>query len=124
MSFAVSWRAFDDRIVIRHAGLLRSARDAVNVGDECDDGFARTIGRDPGGRNSGDAPLDLEAVFLEQAGQIARGFKFLKAEFAKAEDLIDHLLRKSLRLIDFGDRFGLERRKIRRLWRSRRLLRE
>src|SRR5579863_7696160 len=124
MSFAVSWRASDDRIVIRHAGLLRSARDAVNVGDECDDGFARTIGRDPGGRNSGDAPLDLKTVFLEHRRQITRRFNLLETKLAEAENLVDHLLRQRLHFVHFGNRFGLERWKIRGWRRGRRLLRE
>ena len=33
-----------------------------------------------------------------------------KAEFAEAEDLVDHLLRHGLHFVDFGDGFGLKRR--------------
>ena len=34
---AVSGRSLDDRIVIRHAGLLRSFRETINIGHEAND---------------------------------------------------------------------------------------
>ena len=35
---------------------------------------------------------NLEAFFLENAGQVFRGFNFLKSEFAEAEDHVVHHL--------------------------------
>ena len=43
--------------------------------------------RHPRGRNAGDAALDLEAVLLEDAGQVLGRLELLEAELAEAEDL-------------------------------------
>ena len=48
--------------------------------------------RDQRGGNAGDAALDLEAVLLEDAGEVLRRLDLLHAELAEGEDLIDHLL--------------------------------
>ena len=64
--------------------------------------------RDPGGRNSRDAFLDLESVFLQDIHQVARGLDFLKAELTVAEDLIHHLLALVFHFLDVGRGFFLE----------------
>ena len=108
VAFAVARRAFDDGIVIRDAGLLRSARDTVFIRDERDDGFSAAVRRDPGGGNARNSLFDLEAVFLEDAGNVFRGFDFLEAEFTEAENLVDHLLCEGLQFIGFFDGFVLQ----------------
>src|ERR1700741_293996 len=85
--------AFDQRIVIRNAGFLRGLWNAIDVRAECDDGLASAPRSDPRGGNAGDALLDLEALFFENAGEVLRGLNFLKAEFAEAENHVDHDLR-------------------------------
>ena len=104
VAFAVAGSAINDGIVVGDAGLLRRARDAINIGDERDDGLAAPPRRHPGRGDSGDASLDAEAVLLENAGNVARGLEFLEAELAVAVDLIHHLLGESLKLVHFGDR--------------------
>ncbi len=101
-------RAFDDGIVIRDAGFLRSARDAVFIRDEGDDGFSAAVGRDPGRGNVCNSLFDLEAIFLENTGNVFRGFDFLEAEFAEAENLVNHLLREGLQFVGFFDGFVLQ----------------
>ena len=65
----------------------------------------------PGGherrRNSGEVALDFEAFFLQNAGQILRGFELLEAQFAEAEDAIDHHLRLLLHAVDLPARSAL-----------------
>src|SRR5579859_841850 len=115
VSFAVAGCAFNEGSVVRDAGFLRSARNAVFVGDEGDDGFSAAVRRDPGGGNAGNSLFDLEAVFFENAGDVFRGFDFLEAQFAETENLIDHLLRKRLQFFGFFGRFvleGVQRRKL------------
>ena len=90
--FAVAGRAFDHRLVIRDAGLLRRLRDAVDVGAERDDRLARSPRRHERGRNAGDAFLHGEAVLLQDVDQVAVGLELLEAQLAVAEDLVDHLL--------------------------------
>ena len=55
-----------------------------------------------------DALLDREPVLLQQRHQILRRLEFLEAQLAVAEDLIDHLLREVLHLLDLGRGLGLE----------------
>ncbi len=109
VAFAVAWCAFDEGIVIRDAGFLRRARDAVFLRDESDDGFSAAVRRDPRCGNSRNSLFDFEAIFLEDAGNVFRGFDFLEAEFAEAENLVDHLLRESLQLVSFIDGFVFQR---------------
>ena len=52
--------------------------------------------------HAGDAAFDLEAVLLENAGQVLRRLELLEAELAEAEDLIDHLLRHHVHRVDVG----------------------
>ena len=68
--FAVTGRAFDHRIVVGDARLLRRLRDAVDVGAERDHRLARSPRRHQRGRNAGDALLHGEAVLLEDVGQV------------------------------------------------------
>ena len=60
--------------------------------------------------NAGDAALDLEAVLLEDAGEVARGLEFLKAELAETEDRVHHDLRLLLHGIDLPHGVGLHGR--------------
>ncbi len=52
--------------------------------------------------------VDLEAVFFEDTGNVSRRFDFLEAEFAEAENLVDHLLREGLQFVGFFDGFVLQ----------------
>jgi hypothetical protein len=90
----VSGRAFDDRIVIGHAGLLRRLRNAVDVGAEGDDGLAAPEGRHPRRRDARLASGDREAVLLEHTGQVLRRLDLLKAEFTEAEHRVHGFLGK------------------------------
>ena len=69
VAFSVTRGAFDHRIVIRHAGLLRSLRDIVDIGSERDDRLALPPRRDKCGGNAGDAAFDLESFLLENSGR-------------------------------------------------------
>ena len=103
----MSRRAFDHRIVIRHAGLLRGLRDVVDIGAQRDHRLALTPRRHPGGGNAGDAALDLEAFFFQDRREVFRGFEFLETQFAEAEDAIDHHLRLLLHGVDLAHQIGL-----------------
>ena len=85
--FAVARRAFDDRIVIRDAGLLRRLRNAVDVRAQRDHRLARSPGRHERGRDAGDALLDGEAVLPQDVDQVRLRLDLLEAELAEAEDL-------------------------------------
>ena len=90
VTFAVSGRALDHRVVIRDAGLLRSLRDAVDIGTERDHRLAGSPGGHPGGGNPGDAALNVESLGFENSGEVLRGFEFLEAELGEAEDGVHH----------------------------------
>ena len=79
VAFAVARRAFDDRIVIRHAGLLRRLRNAVDVGAQRDHGLARSPCGHPRRGNARLAARDREAVLFEDTGQVLRRFNLLEA---------------------------------------------
>ncbi len=96
VALAVSRSSRDDRVVISDAGLLRGARNAVYVGDECDHRLTAAVCGDPRRGNPGRAVFHFESIFLQNPRYISRSLKFLKAQFAVAEDLIDHLLREGL----------------------------
>src|SRR5690606_5499475 len=106
---AVTGCAFDQRIMVGDAGLLRGLRDAIDVAAERDHGLPRAPGGDPRGRYPGDSFLDRESVLTENADQVFRRLDFLKAELAIAEDLIDHLLRELRHGVHAGDGFTLQR---------------
>ena len=118
--FAVPGRALDDRIVIRHARLLRRLRDVVDVRADRDHRLARSPRREPGGRDTGVAALDFEAVLFEDLGEIFRRLELLEAELAEAEDLVDHLLRHHAHRLDVGGGFALQLLDARRPRRRRR----
>src|SRR6476646_1169774 len=107
MAFSVSRRAFNDRIVISDSRFLRSARNTVDIGDERDDGFAAPIGGYPRGGNACDALLEMKPILSKDAGDVARRFVFLEAQFAEAEYFVHHLLCERLELIHFLNRFLL-----------------
>lgn len=108
VAFAVSRCAFDERVVIRHPGPLRGARDAVDIRDEGDHRFPAPVRRHPRGRNSCHSAFHLKAIFLEDSRDVARGFKFLKTEFAEAEDLVHHLLCERLQAVHLDESFLLQ----------------
>jgi hypothetical protein len=60
------------------------------------------------GRNAGKPAFDPEAVLLEDARQVLRRLELLEPELAKAEDLVDHLLRRDLHRLDVGGDFLLQ----------------
>src|SRR5438477_618168 len=125
----MAWRAFDDRIVIGDAWLLRCLRDAVDIGSDCDHRLARAPRRHPRGRNAGDAAFDPERVFLENFREVLGGLDLLEPELSEAEYLIDHLLRELAHRVDVSRGIFLEgvelrvRRARGSLWRGWRLLR-
>ena len=108
VAFAVPRRALDERIVIRHARLLRALRDAVDVGPERNHRTSRAPLRDPGGWNAGHAILNDEAVVAQQLAEIALRLDFLEADLAEAEDHVVHLLAE----VEHGRRrhVGIEQR--------------
>ena len=110
VAFAVARRAFDHRLVPADAGLLRRLRDVVDVAAEGDHGLARSPTGHPRGGNAGDAALDFEALFFEDAGEVLGGFEFLEAQFAEAEDAVHHDLRLFLHAVDLAGEIGLHRR--------------
>ena len=109
VAFAVPRRAFDHRIVIGHARLLRSLRDIVDIGAERDHRLAFAPGGHERGGNAGDAALDLEAFLFEDSGEIFRRLEFLKSELAETEDAVHHHLRLLLHAIDLAGEIGLHR---------------
>ena len=109
VSFAVARSAFEERIVIGHARLLRSRRDAVDIGSERDDRFARSPRRHPRRRDAGDPLLDGEPLLAQDVRQVLRRFDLLEPELAEAEDGVDHLLREVVQIVDTGGSFGLQR---------------
>src|SRR6185437_13847493 len=86
VAFAVPGRTGDEWIVIADAGLLVRLWDVVDVARH------------------------LEAILLENAGEIARRLLFLHSELAEAEDLIDHLLREGRHAVDHTRGVLLQRR--------------
>ena len=124
MAFPVARRAFNDRIVISDSRFLRSARNAVDVGDERDDRFAAPIGGDPRGGNACNAMLDVKPVLLEDAGDVPRRFVFLEAQFAEAKNFVHHLLREHLQLVYLRHCFLLYGGKLRLLLREQSARRE
>ena len=99
-------RAFNQRIVIRHAGLLRGLRNIVDVRAERDHRLTFAPGGDEGGRNPRNAALDLESFFFENAAQVFGGLELLKSKLAETEDAIDHHLRLLLHAIDLASHIG------------------
>src|SRR5215467_831695 len=93
-------------IVISNPGLLRGARNAINVSDESDHWFARTVGRDPSRRDRRNSTLEFEPILLKNVGQVARGFELLETELRIAKDLVHHLLREDLAAVDILHSLG------------------
>ena len=93
VAFAVARGAINERVMISDAGLLIGAGNAVEIGDEADNGFtAIGPGGDPGGGDAGDTAFDLEAIFLKDGREVFGSLDFLKAEFTEAEDGVDDFL--------------------------------
>ena len=109
-------------IAIGDAGLLRALRDAVDVGAKRDHGLAAAPFGDPRGRDARDAARDLEAVLLEDAGEVARRLDLLKAQLAEAEHRVHHLLRQRGQAVDVGGGLLLQRREAQLFFRRRRRL--
>ena len=107
VTFAVSRRAFDHRIVIGDAGFLRGLRNAIDIGAQRDDRLAGSPGGDPGGGNSGDAAFHFETFRFEHPGEVLRSFVFLKTEFGEAEDGVDHDLHLVAHALDLAGKVGL-----------------
>ena len=86
-----------------------------STSEQGDDGLARAPRSDPCSGNTGDALFDLEALFLENAGEVFRRLNLLKAELAKAENHVDHDLSFFRHAIDVFDdlRLVILRRRLR-----------
>src|SRR6185503_435644 len=102
VAFAMAGRAFNHRLAVRDARCLRRLRNAVDVRSHRDDRLTVAPRRDEGRRNAGDALFDLEAVLPEHRDEVLRRLELLEAQLAVAEELIDHLLREVLELLDVG----------------------
>ena len=108
VAFAVAGSAFDDRIVIGDAGLLRRLRDVVDIRSERDDRLPGSPRREPGGGNACVALLNREAVLAKDAGQVLRRLEFLEPRLGEAEDLIVHALDHLAESVDFEADVALE----------------
>ena len=108
VSLAVSRPAFDQRVAVGDAGLLRRLRDAVDVGAERNHRLAGSPARHERGRDAGDPLFDREPVLLQEVDQIAVRLLLLKAELTVAEDLIDHLLRERRHAVDGAGHLALQ----------------
>ena len=106
VAFAMAGGAFDHGRVIGDARLLRRLRDIVDVGAECDHRLSLPPRGDERGGNAGDAALDLEAFFFEEAGEVFGCLEFLESELAEAEDAVDHHLRLLLHAVDLAGHVG------------------
>ena len=124
MAFAMARSALDHRRPPGDARLLRGLGNAVYVAAQCDHRTPGAVGPacDPSGRQARSAPLDREAVLLEQVGEVARGLDLLEAELAEAEDHVVDLLSELRARFDAGDGAALQAGDRRR--RSRRRDRE
>ena len=105
-------RAFDDRIVIGDAGLLRRLRNAVDVRAERDHRLAGCPRSRPTRSECRDCPrCTLKPNFSSCAGEVLRGLDFLHAQLAEAEHRVHHLLRELGHLVDALDGFLFLRRR-------------
>ena len=101
-------------VVERLAGLERVLLNAVDGhlgrGRLLGVGRVRFVGRvaDEGVQSAaGNATLDLETFFLENASEVLGGFEFLKSELAETEDTVHHDLRLFLHGVDLAGKVGL-----------------
>ena len=108
VALAMAGRAFDQRLAISDAGLLRGLRQAIDVAAERDDRLPGTPPGDPCGRDAGNAALDRKAVLLQHGGQVFRGLEFLVGELAEAEHGVVHDLGELAPRLDAADDGGLE----------------
>ncbi len=109
VTLAVAGAAFEKRIVVGHARLLRSRRNAVDVGAQRDDRLARSPRGHPRRRDARNAFFDGEALLPQDVGQVFGGFDLLESELAEAEDGIHHLLCEVLKIVHARRPFALER---------------
>src|SRR5215469_10904141 len=105
----MSWCAFDQRIVIGHARLLRCLRNIVDIGAEGDHRLALSPACDERGRYSGNTSFDTESFLFQDSGQVFGRLEFLEAQLAEAEDAIHHHLRLLLHAVDLALQIGLQR---------------
>ena len=101
VSFAVARRAFDDRLVPRHTGLLRRLRDVVDVRSERDDRLAGAPRGRPRRRDPCEILLNQEAVLFEDAREVLRCLEFLKTGLGETEHRVVPLLNVFLHGVDF-----------------------
>ena len=89
---AVAGAAFHQRLVIRHARLLRNIRQRIGIAAECDHRAARTPARNPAGRHAGHAAFHLEAMALQRGSQELRCLDLVETKLAEREQaVVDHL---------------------------------
>src|ERR671922_395483 len=108
VTLAMTGGAFDQRLAIREAGLLRGFGKAVDIAAERNDRTAGAPARDPGGGNARHATLDREPVLLEHIGEVFRGLEFLVGELAEADHCVVYDLRELASGLDPVDDDGLE----------------
>ena len=121
---AVAGRAFDDRLVIGDAGLLRRLRDASRCRSRarspaCPIPSARSTRSECRRRRRS----TVKPFCSRMPVRYFDGLELLEAELAEAEHLIDHLLRELRARIDVAHRLGLERGELRARRQERRLAR-
>ena len=103
--FAVAWGAFDNWVVVSHAGFLRRLRNAVDVTPERDNRLARSPGRNPRRWHLCDSLLYQEPVVAQDASHITGGFELLKTQLAKAKNLVNGLLCEFSQALDLSYSF-------------------
>ena len=89
---------------------MRGLRNVVDIAAQRDHGLSRSPARYPCSGNAGHAALDLEAFFLQDAGEIFRGLNLLKAELTEAEDAVHHDLHLLFHGVDLSGEIGLHGR--------------
>ena len=94
VTLTMAGRAFHYWEMAGHSRHLTGSWYVVDIRAERDLWAARTPSGDPRRRDPGYAFLDCEAIVTQQSDEVSRRLEFLKAELAKAEDLIDDVGRE------------------------------
>src|SRR6056300_387873 len=108
MAFAMTRCTFDHGLAVGDTRHLRSARNAIDIGTECDDWFTASPSGPPGRGNIGNTGFHAEAVCFENCCQVALGFKLLEPKFGERKQAVDNFLHHFGAIIDTSNGFSLE----------------
>ena len=108
MALTVPGSHGEDRLAVPHARLLIGLGNAIDIRSQGDHRAARAPSRRPRAGHSRDPQLDLEAVVLQQPGQVSLGLELLKAEFAERKQLVDNFLYQLRPALDQLERLALQ----------------